>query len=254
MNTLYALLFLVATAFAVNPHDILPCAFEVMTYTHVMSGGEEISKSIDAIYHDHDNLWRWDSEFKGVPGFFDGHTWRIIWRPDDGASYHDMVLEDKCVTHSGKDMYPYPLDWILGKTDKMEWSATPVEYEGQSAIRYTGIGSSTQYSFKVCANVYFLKSGQLVYGNGTVESSLIDISFTMDVTKFVSNSPLPADTFIPSAPCPARTAPANPSYEFQKFCYRSHHSGSSGAAAAIHPSFLFFLASLLMTLLIFVLA
>lgn len=250
MNCLSFVLLLAAAAFAasVDPNDIMPCSFEAMTYTRVLSGGTEITSTIDVLYHDHDGLWRWDSEFKGLPGFFDSHNWRIIWRPDDDASYHEMTLKGTCVRNEGTKKYPPPYEWIRSKTDGVEWSKTDCQFNDQPAVMYTGSTSSKKYKFKGSANLFFSKAGVLLFGNGTVEGSLIDITFEMEVTKFTAHTALPALTFVPSPPCPATVQPDDPSREFQEFCYKDP---ISSVAAVIKPSILFFLATFLMAFMIF---
>jgi len=250
----FTLVLLATTALAFDPREIFPCSFSSMTYTSVTSGGTELTSSIDALYHDHDNLWRWDSEFKGMPGFFDGHEWSVIWRPDDGASYHDFTLEGKCYKNNGGSrMYPYPYEWVLSKTDGFTWTSKDTTYNGQSVTQYTGVTSSRTYKFQATVNLFLAKKdGALVFGNGTVESSLIDVQFTISVSKFVTHTSLPGSTFVPSARCPPTTMPADASKEFREYCYaRTNPSGSNGASF-MKPSLVFFLATLLMTILIIV--
>jgi len=251
MNSFCVVLLLASAALALDVYDFMPCSFELMTFTRVLSGGAELTTSKDAIYRDHDNLWRWDSEFNGMPGLFEGHEWSVIWRPDDGASYHDFTLEGKCLKNNGgKKMYPFPYDWMVSKTDGVTWSKQNCDYNGESAIQYTGKTTSKAYGFTSVMNLFQLrKTGSFVFGNGTVESSFIDLTFEIEVTKFTHNSPLPASVFVTSAPCPATTIPADPSREFQQVCY-AHPNPliSSSSATVIMP----FLATILAALLIFV--
>jgi len=248
MNCLYALVFLAATAMAITPNDILPCAFEVMTYTTFYSGGSVLTTSTDALYHDHDNLWRWDSEFDGIPGIIDAHEWSVIWRPDDGASYHNngkVCLKN----NNSTKMYPYPFDWIASKLDNLVWSEKEVKYGDEDAKMYTGVGISSRFKVTATLNLFFLrKSNMFVFGNGTVEGSLIDLELEMAVNKYNPNAAIPGAMFMPAVPaCPATTMPADPSPDFQRYCYRKESSGAS-----IVPNGLFFLATLLAALLIFV--
>jgi len=106
------------------------------------------------------------------------------------------------------------------------------------------------YFFFCCCNVQLvvLKSGELVYGNGTVQSSMIDIEFTMDINQFVSYRPIPGKIFQTAAPCPATTLPAEPSKEYSRFCYVSN---PSSAGFAVKPNFLAVVAALLAALLIY---
>jgi len=253
MNAVYALLLLATAAFAAGPMDILPCAFEATTLTRVYSGGSELTTSIDGIYRDHDDLWRWDSEFNGMPGLFDRHEWSVIWRPDDDVSYHEYLLEKKClVNNGGSEMYPFPYEWVESKTDGINWTVTDVTIDGKDGYKYTGVTKSKAHSFTATANLYILKNGQWIAGNGTLESNLIDVSFSVSVTKFKAHAQIPAGIFVPSsALCPATTAPVDPSRDFAQYCYRGDNSASSGAVV-INPSLVFLIATLLAALLIFV--
>jgi len=253
MNAVYALLLLATVAFAVTPTDILPCAFEATTLTRIYSGGSELTTSIDGIYHDHDDLWRWDSEFNGIPGLFDHHVWSVIWRPDDEVSYHEYLLEQKClINNGGQEMYPFPYEWIESKTDGINWTVTDVKIDGKDGFKYTGVTKSKALGFSANANLYILKNGQWVSGNGTLESNLIDVSFSISVTKFKAHAPITAGIFVPSsALCVATTAPMNASRDFAQYCYREVTSSSSGAVV-INPSLVFLIATLLAALLIFV--
>jgi len=254
MNGLFAVLLLAAVAVAFDPHDLFPCSFEAMTVTSVMSGGSEQFKSFDSIYHDHDNLWRWDSQCDGFLPFFEGHEWSVIWRPDDGVSYHEDLKAGKCLKNNGESkMYPYPYEWIASHVDSVSWSSKETKYNGRSAIKYTGVSHSTEWDFDAKFDIYIAKkSGDLLYANGTVETKFIDVTFSMTVTKFVSHSALALGTFVPSARCPATTVPASASKEFQRYCYESTNELSSSGAAVIKPSLAIFLATLLMALLILV--
>jgi len=264
MNSFCVFLLLASTVLAIDVYDIMPCAFELMTYTRVLSGGSLLTTSKDAIYRDHDNLWRWDSEFDGLPGFFDGHEWSVIWRPDEETSYHHFTLEGKCVKNSGRNMYPFPYEWIESKTDGVSWSQEDCTYDDEPAIMYSAKTTSKQYKFTGIMNLFQIKkTGDFVFGNGTVAGSLIDVTFEIEITKFTHNSPLPSSIFVTSAPCPATTIPADPSREFKQICYgkqnpsdSSSRGGSSrggssgGGGAVVKPSFLFFLATLLAALMI----
>jgi len=251
MNTVYTLLLLATAAFAVGPDDFLPCAFEAMTITHVYSGGSELTTSIDALYRDHDNLWRWDSEFNGLPGLYDGHEWSVIWRPDDDVSYHEFILEKKClVNNGGKKMYPFPYEWIESKTKGITWTRSTGKYEEKDVVIYSGVAEGKQYKFTGTANFFFAKNGQFLFANGTIENNLIDVTFEISVTKFQAHTALNPAVFIPSAvTCPSTTMPANATKDFQDYCYREPTLSSEGAVS-MKPSLLFFLATLLAALMI----
>jgi len=251
MKGVFAVLLLAVAVVAFDPREKIPCAFELMTLTRFYSDGTELTSSIDAVYHDHDNLWRWDSEFKGIPGLFESHEWSVIWRPDDGVSYHRFTLDGKCLKNNGgKNMYPYPYDWVMSKLDNATWTESKVNYEGQKAILYQAVGTKAK-KFKAVVNLYVLESGEIAAGNGTIEGSLIDLTFTITISKFSSHSAIPGATFVPEAPCPATTIPMDPTYDFKQYCYvkPTIPSGSSGAAF-MKPSILFLLAALLVALLI----
>jgi len=254
MNSFYALFVLAVVALGqIDPHEALPCAFEADIVTHLYSGGSELTQSIDAMYHDHDNLWRWDSDFKGIPGLFDAHEWSIIWRPDDGVSYHLFPLEGKCLKNNGASkMYPYPFDWLLSKTENVTWTKTDCKYQEEDAVKYSGTGYSSEFKCQATINLYVLKSGEFVHGDGSLEGSMIDITFEMTVSKFVMHSPLVPAIFLPSSLsplCPSTTLPAPASKDFEKFCYENQRPSSSGAVV-VQPSILFFFATLLLLLLI----
>jgi len=254
MNSFCVLLLLASTALAFDIYDIMPCAFELMTYTRVLSGGAVLTTSKDAIYHDHNELWRWDSEFEGMPGFFEGHEWSVIWRDDDGVSYHDNLLEGTCQKWSMKNTPKNPYEWVMSKTDGVTWSKEDCDYDGEPATKYVAKTTSKQYKFTAVMNLYQIKkTGVFASGNGTVEGSLVDVTFEIEVNKYSHNSPLPGSLFMTSAPCPLTVEPEGPSRDFQQYCYaRSNPSESSSSAVVIKPSFLFFLATLLAALLIFV--
>jgi len=235
---------------ALSPTDFMPCAFELVTYTTFYSGGSVLTTSLDAVYHDHDNLWRWDSEFDGIPGIMDAHEWSVIWRPDDGASYHNNGVT--CLkNNNGTKMYPYPYDWVLSKLDSITWSVKDVKYNDQDAKVYMGNGYSSLLKMTAKIDIFFLrKSGMLVYANGTVENILVDLNFEMVINKYAPNAAVSGAVFMPAVPlCPATTMPVDAAPDFQRYCYR--RSSSSGAAGII-PSGLFLLATLLAALLIFV--
>jgi len=251
MSRVFALLLLCAVALAVDPHDFFPCSFQSTTLTHILSGGVEVATSEDALYHDHDNLWRWDSEFSGLPGLFEPHVWSIIWRPDNGASYHHLMLEGVCKKNNGgSKMYPYPYDWISSKTDGMTWTQEECVYNDETVWKFSGKGKSTQYKFTLESNLFMKKNGELVFSNGTVQSSMIDVEFKTDINQFISHARLQPKLFQTAPPCPAVTLPADPSREFVDVCYRSTTSSSSNAGFAVKPSILALVASILAALVI----
>jgi len=238
MYSLLALLLLSTVSLAFDPYDFMPCAFQVTTYTHIYSGGAEIATSEDALYRDHDNLWRWESEFSGLSGLFDSHVWVVIWRPDYGASYHHHLLSGQCLKNNGaKQMYPYPYEWIASKMSSIEWSEDYVTFDDKPSVKYTVKGKSTQYKFTLEANIFTYKTGEFVFANGTVQSNMIDVEFKVDVNQFVTNTPVAPKLFQTVKPCEEVTLPADPSKDFSKLCYRHPTSSSStGAGFAVIPS------------------
>jgi len=250
MNTVSVVFALCAVAaFALEPSEFLPCSFQVGAKTHILSGGVEVANSEDIVYHDHDNLWRWDGQFSGLPGLFDAHEWSIIWRPDNGISYHLQTDTGVCKENNGgSKMYPYPYDWIASKTDGVVWTQQDVTYENSAATMYVARAKSTRYKFTLEASLFVLKSGELVYGNGTLQSSLIDVEFTMDINQYIFRKHIPAQYFMTARPCPVTTRPAEPSKEFTNYCYVAN---PSSAGFAVKPNFLAVVAALLAAFLIY---
>jgi len=247
MYSIIALLLLSTVSFALDPNDFMPFAFQVSTLTHIYSEGSEIATSEDTVYHDHDNLWRWDSDFSGVAGLFDPHSWIIVWRPDNGASYHHQMLTGQCLKNNGASkMYPYPYDWIASKCDNLTWSEDYITLNGKSAIRYSAVGKSSRYNFVLNTNIFTSTSGSFVFANGTVESVAIDINFVVEVNQYISNSPIDPKKFTVSKPCPETTMPADPSRDFTKFCYHTPSSTSSNAGFSVIPSIVALFFALLM--------
>jgi len=255
------LLLLSAVCLAFDPYDFMPCSFQFTTLTHVYSGGTQIATSEDAVYRDHDNLWRWESEFSGLSGLFDPHVWVIVWRPDNGASYHHQLLTGTCLKNNGASkMYPYPYEWVESKTDGIEWTMDDCIFDDQPAYKYTAKAKSTRYKFVAEANLFaYKKNGQFVFGNGTLQSNMIDLELRIDVEQYVTRTPLPPKLFQTSKPCPETSAPADPSKDFARLCYRSSTSSSSattssqsqqsGAGFAVKPSIVAVVASLVAALL-----
>jgi len=253
MYSLVALLLLAAVSSALDPYDFMPCSFQVTTFTHIYSGGVEIATSEDALYRDHDNLWRWESDFSGLSGLFDPHMWVIIWRPEFDASYHHQMLTGTCSKNNGGEhMYPYPVEWISGKCDHLTWSQSDIVFNGKPAIMYTAKGKSTQYQFEIVSNLISSKNGEFLSGNGTVKSMMIDVDYVMDVNQFIPYKPLASKLFQPTEPCPEVDVPKEASKDFVKLCYQHaplSAGSSSNAGFAVNPSILAVLASVFAALL-----
>jgi len=248
MYSLVALLLLAAVSSAFDPYDFMPCSFQVTTLTKVYSGGTEIASSEDALYRDHDNLWRWESDFSGLSGLFDAHSWVVVWRPDYASSFHHDMISGKCLKNNGgKYMYPYPPEWITSKVDTISWTQSDVTYNGKSAVMYTANGKNIHSNFEVVANLIASKDGFNFYGaNGTVKSALIDLEFQMEVNQYVAYKPLASKLFQPSEPCTEVTIPAEPTKDFARLCYQHtplSNPSSSNAGFAVNPSILAVLAS-----------
>jgi len=254
MKFFFAFVLLCALSFALDPRDFMPCSFQVMTHTDIMSGGEKLGESKDAFYHDHDNLWRWDSEFDGIPPIFEGHTWSAVWRPDYGNSYHDEGLQHECVLNDHQDKMPeFPIDWMLNKFGGgTSWTDQEVTIDGAAAIRYTATGHSDEYKIDLVFNLFF-QDGEVLFANGTMKSDFIDIDYHTKVHQYTAFQPVPAKVFATcsSKDIPPTTLPADPSREFRNLCYRDpkRHSSSS-AAFTIKPSFVSLFAAVLMVLLL----
>jgi len=250
MYRLIAVLLLSAAAMALSPDDFVPCSFQAMTYTHIRSDGVEIATSEDALYHDHDGLWRWDSEFSGLPGLFDSHVWSLIWRPDNDATYHHEMLEGHCFMTR---LYPYPFDWVASKFDDFAWTQKDVYYNGEPATQINGKGYSSKFKFSLESNFFFRKNGELVFSNGTIKSTTVDVEFDVDISQFIYHTALSSKLFMTSPPCAATTLPAPASKEFAQTCYVSPTSSShKGAGVAVKPDVFALVASLLMALLIYI--
>jgi len=257
-----ALIALFAVSMALDPEDIMPCAFQITTYTRILSGGALLGTSDDTLYRDHNDLWRWDSDFTGVTGLFDGHMWSIVWRPDLDSSYHSNLMTGKCLKNNGGSaMYPIPYKWVEQKTGPVDWTQEECVYNDKPAIKYTGKAKSTSYQFTLETNIFTTKSGDFMYANGTVMSNMVDIVFTTELGQYIAYSPVPPKTFMPqdanfkdANKCEAVVYPADPSKEFSQVCYNhgpqpsSSHAG--GSAFAINPSISLMLISLLAILMI----
>jgi len=252
MKNVLALLFLFTVSMAVNPYEFMPCSFQITTYTRILSGGSLLGTSDDTVYRDHDNLWRWDSDFTGVSGIFEAHVWSVIWRPDYNASYHQNMMSGACLKNNGgSTMYPYPYDWMLSKFDQLTWTKEECTYNDKPAYRYNAKGKSTRYQFNVELDTYSLLTGEFLHANGTVESNMIDVEFETDVNQFVSHKPVPAKLFM--TPCEKLVYPSDPSKEFVDVCYnyKTHSSSLAGSAGfAITPSVFVLFVSLLAIFLI----
>jgi len=258
MKTIVALILLFTFAMAFNPYDLMPCSFQITTFTRIYSGGAVLGTSDDTLYRDHDNLWRWDSDFTGVTGLFDGHMWSVVWRPDVQASYHSNLKTGVCLKNNGgSTMYPYPYDWVVQKTGKVDWTSEECIFQDKPAMKYTGKAKSSSYQFTLETNIFTTKNGDFIFANGTVLSNMVDIVFTTEVGQYVAYNPIAPKIFLPvdrkemKTPCETVIYPADPSKEFTQVCYNHEtHSSSHSGAFAINPSIAFILASILAILMI----
>jgi len=212
--------------------EFFPCSFSVSFNSEITNlQGEIVATSIDRLIRDGEqDLWRWESDFTGLPGVLDPQQWIVIWRPDMNVSYHD--LGEKCIKNNGrKTMAPLPYDWVLEKTGGMTWFRNVGTWEGAPCYIYHTTFVVKEYQTTMTADVHILKSGALVLVNGTAKSDKygLDLKYSMDVQYYDHNQEFLPTYFIPAGHCTNGTpipAPSPSSAEFQKQCY-----GNFGAHA-----------------------
>jgi len=245
-------LALLATLVAAEIPDFFPCSFHGEFHTRVMNKKREVvATSIDQVYHDNGDYWRWDSNFKNDFGLIPSHDWIIIWRPDVHMAYHDLGAE--CILNDGDaSMTPLPYDWFLLNTNGISWFALPGTWEGMPVYIYHSKYFAKDYAATCVTDIYVLKDDEswvLINGTLQTDDGLIDLTFSMDVISFEHNTPLKTSLFIPSPHCPnatlAKKAPADPSSDFKKSCYKSRTSAGSSVVSSLATVLLFLLASLL---------
>lgn len=215
--------------------EFVPCSFHAEFHTRVLNPDREVvATSVDNVWYDHDDLWRWDSNFSGFAGILEGHEWAIIWRPDMATSYHDYG--DRCLLNDGaKTIAPFPYDWLLMHTDGMTWFRMKGTWEDMPVYYYTTKFYIKNYDTTVTTNVYLLEEDDaLVFINGTAHSDkyLFDLTYTMDTISYEDRVALDPKLFIPSARCTNGSVisiPPEASDSFKKQCYESKPSGSAAS-------------------------
>jgi len=228
-----ALVFAVCVACAVvfgedAPADLFPCSFRMTTRVTISTrDGAVLATSINEIIRDNGEFWAWKSDFEGndfVRTIIPDHQWSLIWRPDVGKSFRHDISAQKCYVSSS---LPTPYKWIESKTYGIVWFDELVEYEGKEAILYTAVAVGTynnKIDFEGTASFYVLAEDKtLVHVNGTLTAShnTIDVVFETNSLYFEHNKAIDPKTFVVQPPCPVHPAPAEPSEDFQKKCYRS---------------------------------
>jgi hypothetical protein len=240
---------------ALTPYDFLPCSFQVAAYTEIFSEGSSLSHSIDSVWRDHDNLWRWDSDFSGIPGVRDGHKWSTIWRQDRGCSYHNYVDQGMCSARCGEKITPLPYEWLVSKLGEIEWTESASTWKGEESLVYKGTVESAQFKMTGVVEFVILKESQTlvqISGSGTSSGAQIDITFVTDITQYKHHVPLEPNSFITQLPCAETAAPRNASKQFESYCYTDVAPvvPSSSAASAVRPGLLSVLCALVSALLV----
>jgi len=250
MRTFVCVVFALASFFAAVSEaaslpEFIPCSFHVEMRTRVMNPDREIvATSVDHVYYDHDNLWRWDSDFSGVAPVLDPQQWIIIWRPDMGVCYHDYG--DRCLLNNGAStMTPLPYDWIQRGTGGLDWFLLQGEWEGMPVDIWHSTFVVLKYDVTFEANVYVLKEDKsVVLVKGSGYNSKLNLTYTMDAVTFEHNVPLDPTVFIPSARCTNGTViktPDGASADFKKTCY----AGAAAFGPALWATLLLLLVAML---------
>jgi len=196
---------------------------------------EIIATSVDHFYYDHDDLWRWDSDFSGLIPLLDPQTFTVIWRPDLKVSYHDYG--DHCVLNDGRsEMAPLPYDWFLSKTKGVTWFWMTGVWEGMPVDIFHANFVVNKYNTAVTADVYILQDDHtLVLVNGTAKNDQIDLTYIMDCVEYEHMVPItPSSLFIPSARCTNGTVikvPDDASDGFKRECYDTQSAASIAVAS-----------------------
>jgi len=257
MKLFLAFILLCSVSFAFDIHEFFPCSFQVKTYTRLISYGQVMATSEDTFYHDHDNLWRWDSTFTGISVIL-GHEWSIVWRPEYGNSYHVETPKHECLLNAGYFqpgvMMPYPFDFMLEFFSDPDWNEDTVTLSGSPATRITLKGVA-MFKTNVVFNM-FIRDDEILFANGTIKTPDADYEVQVDINQFKAYQPIPSKVFTTctSSKIHATTPPADPSAEFRKLCYRNPvtHTSSSSDSFIIKPSFANIFASILMILLFYI--
>jgi len=203
--------------------EFIPCSFHAEFHTRVMNTDREIiATSVDQFYYDHDDLWRWDSDFNGIPPLIDPQQWVIIWRPDLTTAFHDFG--DKCIlNYAGKPMTPLPYDWFVAHTSGVNWFKLTGTWEDMPVFIYHTTFYVERFKVTFTADIFILQEDDsLVLINGTAKGNGLDVTYTMDAVVYEHRTHLSPNLFIPSARCSygqVIPAPSEPSDEFQKQCY-----------------------------------
>jgi len=228
--------------------EFVPCSFHAEFHTRVLNPDHDVvATSIDNVYYDHDDLWRWDSNFSGFAGILEGHEWSIIWRPKLFASYHDYG--DKCLTNDGgKTIAPFPYEWLLMHTNGMNWYRMSGTWEGMPVYYYHTQFYIKNYDTNVTTDVFLLQDGDtLLFINGTAKSVkyMFDLTYAMDAISYEHNVPLDPKLFVPSARCAKGSVinvPDDASDSFKEECYNMKPSGSAASHAVLSAAAVLLLA------------
>jgi len=220
--------------------EFVPCSLNVLFHSTVLNRqGEVVASSVDRVIRDNEHdIWRWDSDFTGLPGVLDPQKWIIVWRPDLNASYLD--LGEKCVKGDGGhlNMLPLPYDWLLEKTYGITWFRNIGNYEGLPCYIYHAKFFVVDVETTMTTDIYVLQNdGSLLLINGTAQSDKfgLDLIYAMEVQYYDQHQEVRPTYFIPAAHCtdgvPVPAPPAS-SDAFVKSCYGEDSSMGVRAVAS----------------------
>lgn len=204
--------------------EFVPCSFHAEFHTRILNEDKEvIAKSIDHVYYDNENYWRWDSDFTGVEPLVEPHQWTIIWRPDMGHSYHDYG--SYCLMDDGRqEGPPPPYDWLERNTNGIAWFRMIGKWEGLPVFIQHSKFTVNKFRAEATVDAYMLQEdSSLVLINGTAKNDLVDLTFHMDTVAYEHNVQIDPRLFIPAAHCANGTGPftvpPDPTADFRRKCY-----------------------------------